>query len=416
MGNRWIWKILLAFLFSFLVLLVVSFANNSSNVSDLNSTKEAFQDSLHSIYKILDENSAVLQSLALLITALFWIIYHFRSKIRGIIKPNQEFENNSRYKTKIDIVDPEIPDRLFRVPYHSNPNFTGREKFLDVLNQSLEQAVSGQKIFALVGNGGMGKTQIALQHAHNPENNFKYVWWLRSEEPTTLLDNYVGIAEDLKLPGWDLRDTDQTIKSVKHWLESECRSNWLLVFDNSQKPDDLMRYLPVAGMGQVIITSRLSVWDGMAKTMEVGVFQRDEKQDESVEFLLKRTGQNDRIGATNLARELGDLPLALEQAGAYIKETGISFQDYLERFKKDRKKLLQHSKPLNYPDTVATTREISFQEVQKERPIAGDLLNLCAFLAPDAIPRWMLEVGAKHLPKPLASCMKNTSGGRRLSA
>ena len=203
-----------------------------------------------------------------------------------------------------------------------------------------------------------------------PENNFKYVWWLRSEEPTTLLDDYVGIAEDLKLPGWDLRDTDQTIKSVKRWLESECSSNWLLVFDNAQKPDDLMRYLPVAGMGQVIITSRLSVWDGMAKTLEVGVFQRDEKQDESVEFLLKRTGQNDRDGATNLARELGDLPLALEQAGAYIKETGISFPDYLDRFKKDRKKLLRHSKPLNYPDTVATTWEISFQAVQKERPVA----------------------------------------------
>ncbi|MCX6676857.1 MAG: FxSxx-COOH system tetratricopeptide repeat protein [Methanothrix sp.] len=290
----------------------------------------------------------------------------------------------------------------------SNPNFTGREKFLDELHQSLEQAVSGQKkIFALVGNGGMGKTQIALQHAHRPENNFKYVWWLRSEEPTTLLDDYVGIAEDLKLPGWDLRDTEQTVKSVKRWLEGECSSNWLLVFDNAQKPDDLMRYLPVAGRGQAIITSRLSVWDGMAKTLEVGVFQRDGKQDESVEFLLKRTGQNDRKGAANLARELGDLPLALEQAGAYIKETGISFQDYLNRFKKDRKKLLGHSKPLNYPDTVATTWEISFQAVQKEQSVAGDFLNLCAFLAPDAIPRWMLEEGAKLLPQPLASCVQN---------
>ena len=249
----------------------------------------------------------------------------------------------------------------------------------------------------------MGKTQIALQHAHRPENDFKYVWWLRSEEPATLLDDYIGIAEDLKLPGWNLRDTDQTIKSVKRWLESECSSNWLLVFDNAQKPDDLMRYLPVAGTGQAIITSRLSVWDGMAKTLEVGVFQRDEKQDESVEFLLKRTGKNDRKGATNLARELGDLPLALEQAGAYIKETGISFQDYLDRFKKDRKKLLGHSKPLNYPDTVATTWEISFQAVQQERPVAGDLLNLCAFLAPDAIPR--CDVGRRSKTPARASCL-----------
>jgi len=389
MGNRWIWKILLAFLLSLLAPLVVSFANNnnSSSAADWNAAGQSFQVIFNDIYRLLNENSSVLQSLAVL-AAFFWFLYRFRSKI-------------------MDFSDSKIPGTLFRVPYHPNPSFTGRDKFLNVLHESLNQVDSRPSLFALVGNGGMGKTQIALQHAHRPENGFKYVWWLRSEEPSTLLDDYVGIAEDLKLPGWNLRDTDQTIKSVKRWLENECSSNWLLVFDNAQKPDDLRRYLPVAGSGQAIITSRLSVWDDMAKTLEVGVFQRDEKQDESVEFLLKRTGQNDRKGATNLARELGDLPLALEQAGAYIKETGISFPDYLDRFKKDRKKLLGHGKPLNYPDTVATTWEISFQAVQKERPVAEDLLNLCAFLAPDAIPRWMLEDGAKHLPEPLASCVQN---------
>ena len=301
----------------------------------------------------------------------------------------------------------EVPKSLFKL-HPPNPNFTGREKFLDVLHESLEHAASSPKIFALIGNGGMGKTQIALQHAHSPKNNFQYVWWLRSEEPATLFEDYLKIAEDLKLPGWNLRDTDQTIKSVKRWLEGECSSNWLLVFDNAQKPDDLMRFSPVAGMGQAIITSRLSVWDGMARTLVVGVFQRDKRQDESVEFLLKRTEKDDRKGAASLARELGDLPLALEQAGAYIKETGIAFPDYLDRFKKDRKKLLKHGKPQNYPDTVATTWEISFQAVQKERQVAGDLLNLCAFLAPDAIPRWMLEKGAKSLPKPLTTCVQNT--------
>ena len=408
MGNRWTSRIFLAFLIIFLVLLIVSFANNnsSSSAANWNAAGQSFQVIFDDTYRLLNENSSVLQSLAVL-AAFFWFLYRFRSKIRGSINPNHNDENKSKHINNINTTESEIPDRFFRVPYQSNPNFTGRGKFLDELHQSLVQAASSPKIFALVGNGGMGKTQIALQHAHMQENDFKYVWWLRSEEPATLLDDYVGIAEDLKLPGWNLRDTDQTIKSVKRWLENECSSNWLLVFDNAQKPDDLMRYLPVAGMGQAIITSRLSVWDGMAKTLEVGVFQKDEKQDESVEFLLKRTGQNDREGAANLARELGDLPLALEQAGAYIKETGISFPDYLDRFKKDRKKLLGHSKPLNYPDTVATTWEISFQAVQQERPVAGDLLNLFSFLAPDAIPRAMLEDGTKHLPEPLASCVQN---------
>jgi tetratricopeptide (TPR) repeat protein len=409
MVERWRLRVFLAILLSFLVLHVPSFANNSSSVSDVDTTMKSVQDISYDIYRMLNENSAVLQSLAILVGLLLFLI-RYGSKIVNVLKQNQITEKkseNHKISKQVDR-DTEIPDKLFRVPYLPHPNFTGRNKFLNVLHESLNQVAFSQKIFALVGNGGMGKTQIALQHAHRPENNFKYVWWLRSEEPATLLDDYVGIAEDLKLPGWNLRDTEQTVKSVKRWLENECSSNWLLVFDNAIKPDDLMRYLPVAGSGQMIITSRLSVWDGMAKTLEVGVFQRDEKQDESVEFLLKRTGQNDREGATNLARELGDLPLALEQAGAYIKETGISFPDYLDRFKKDRKKLLGHSKPLNYPDTVATTWEISFEAVQQERPVAGDLLNLCAFLAPDAIPRWMLEEGAKHLTKALASCVQDT--------
>jgi tetratricopeptide (TPR) repeat protein len=330
-----------------------------------------------------------------------WIIIGLLKKI-GLSKSNYgEVSTGSGQEEKIS-------KSIFKLPYPLNPNFTGRQSFLSALEQPLNQVALAPKIFALVGNGGMGKTQIALQHARRPENNFSYVWWLRSEEPATLLDDYIGIAEDLKLPGWNLRDTDQTIKTVKRWLENECCINWLLVFDNAQKPDDLMRYLPVAGSGQVIITSRFSLWDGMARTLEVGVFQRDEKQDESVDFLLKRTGKKDRKGANNLARELGDLPLALEQAGAYIKETGISFPDYLERFKKDRKKLLKHGKPINYPDTVATTWEISFQAVQQERSAAVDLLNLCAFLSPDAIARWMLEEGAKQLPEPLAACIKDT--------
>ncbi len=383
-------------------------ANNSSATSGIISEDKFKGFEVSDILSILANLSAVLAFLAAL---YLWLFPSARNKLRikiinafikiGIMKSDPEDTQNS------PVFMNEALENIQKLPYPPNLNFTGREKFLDELHQSLVQAASRPQIFALVGNGGMGKTQIALQHAHRPENNFKYVWWLRSEEPAILLEDYIGIAEDLKLPGWNLRDTDLTIKSVKRWLEGECDSNWLLVFDNAQKPGDLVKYIPVAGRGQAIITSRLSVWDGMAKTMEVGAFQRDEKQDESVEFLLKRTGQNDSNGAINLARELGDLPLALEQAGAYIKETGISFPDYLDRFKKDRKKLLGHGKPLNYPDTVATTWEISFEAVQKERPVAGDLLNLCAFLAPDAISRRMLEEGAKHLPEPLATCVQN---------
>ena len=400
MENRWILRGSLFILFSIFFLLTGS-SSNASNLSVDDVLLESPKSNLIDIYRILDENSAVLQSLAVL-AALFWFI--IRILKRKHEKEEKTEHDNDTYVDK----EPIIPDRLFKVPYPPNPNFTGRQGFLEALTQSAAEAISRPKIFALVGNGGMGKTQIALQHAHNPENKFKYVWWLRSEEPATLLEDYISIARDLHLPGWDLRDTDQTVKNVKFWLEGECDSRWLLVFDNAKEPKDLERYVPVTGNGQIIITSRLSVWDGFAQLLEVGVFQRDKLKGESVDFLLKRTGKDDRKGAADLAAELGDLPLALEQAGAYIKESGISFSDYLVRLKENRKDLLSKGKPLNYPDSVATTWEISFLAVQKENPAAGDLLNLIAFLAADAIPRSLLEEGAKHITEPLSSCLQNS--------
>lgn len=360
----------------------------------------------------------ILAILAFLLAGYFWMFPHEREDKRkriidyfkklGYVEKVKPIEKDHEPVRMISATENKVSNSIIKLPHPPNPNFTGRQDFLSNLALSAAEAVSRLKIFALVGNGGMGKTQIALQHAHNPENKFKYVWWLRSEEPATLLEDYISIASDLHLPGWDLRDTDQTVKTVRLWLEGKCDSRWLLVFDNAKEPKDLERYVPVAGNGQIIITSRLSVWDGFAQLLEVGVFQRDKMEGESVDFLLKKTGKADRKGAADLASELGDLPLALEQAGAYIKESGISFSDYLVRLKENRKELLSNGKTQNYPESVATTWEISFLAVQKENPAAGDLLNLIAFLAPDAIPRSLLEEGAKHIPEPLSSYLQNS--------
>jgi tetratricopeptide (TPR) repeat protein len=85
------------------------------------------------------------------------------------------------------------------------------------------------------------------------------------------------------------------------------------------------------------------------------------------------------------------------------------FSECLVRLKENRKEMLGRGKVHNYPASVATTWEISFQAVREAIPAAGDLLNLFAFLAPDAIPRWLLEEGAEHLPESLASCVRNAS-------
>nr|QNO48202.1 hypothetical protein PGANABGL_00016 [Methanosarcinales archaeon ANME-2c ERB4] len=150
----------------------------------------------------------------------------------------------------------------------------------------------------------------------------------------------------------------------------------------------------------MIITSRNRDWGSLAGLLPVKEFDRAD----SIEFLRKRSGQDDRDAADALADELGDLPLALEQAGAYIEATGRSIFDYLKLFGEYQQKLLNRAKPTEeYPYTVATTWEISFEKVLKESPDGVDLLNLFACLAPDNIPRELLAENADHLPEPLAS-------------
>ena len=125
--------------------------------------------------------------------------------------------------------------------------------------------------------------------------------------------------------------------------------------------------------------------------------------EEAVDFIFRRTNQDDQVSAKALATETGRLPLALEQAGAYIKESGITLSGYLTRFRKYQAEMLKRGKPVDYLDTVATTWNISFQAVKAKSQAGADLLVLCSFLAPDDIPRSLIAGGAEHFPEPLAS-------------
>jgi tetratricopeptide (TPR) repeat protein len=207
------------------------------------------------------------------------------------------------------------------------------------------------------------------------------------------------LAAKLDLPEKTDPDQGVIIKAVRSWLDQN--KGWLLVFDNAQDFEDLEDYLPRAGSGHVVITSRNQSWGGVARMLPVDVFTPAE----SVEFLRTRTGQDDEDAARALADALGNLPLALEQAGAYIEETGTSLASYLNLFQERQKDLLGRGKPAAYPDTVATTWDLSFQKAREEVPVSADLLSLCAFLAPDDIPKSILAEGSDHLPEPLDSAV-----------
>jgi tetratricopeptide (TPR) repeat protein len=296
---------------------------------------------------------------------------------------------------------PRFPGALpptWNVPHNRNPNFTGREEHLASLKMAMSSGKPAALTQAIHGLGGVGKTQLALEYAYRNVADYDVVWWVRSEEPATLAADYASLAKALDLPEKEAADQLLIIKAVKQWLEQNPK--WLLVFDNAKDRADVQEYFPHGQMGYVLITSRNANWRGIATPLDVKVLERSE----SIDLLLKRTGYTDREAADTLADALGDLPLALEQAGAYMDATRRLLSDYLKLFT-DRKNELwdRVGPPPDYRDTVATTWNIAFDEVKQISSSGADLLNLCAFLAPDDIPVELLNSGVQYLPESLAA-------------
>jgi len=289
---------------------------------------------------------------------------------------------------------------IWNIPHTRNPNFTGRDTLLDDLHTALTSGQPAALVQALPGLGGVGKTQVAVEHAYRHALEYRLVWWLRAEEPTTLAADYAGLALHLDLPVEGITDQRLIVEAVRGWLTREV--GWLLIFDNAQDPNDVRPYLPTTGEGHVVITSRNQAWRSLGHLLPVPILEHEK----AIAFLLSRTGQTDRAAADQVAQEVGDLPLALEQAGAYLEITGTPLADYAILFRSRRHALWQEEKPpWDYPATVATTWSLAGEHIDD---VARSLLIVCAFLAPDDIPRSLLTEGAGHLPAPLSTAVADS--------
>ncbi|MBU1627360.1 tetratricopeptide repeat protein, partial [bacterium] len=289
---------------------------------------------------------------------------------------------------------------IWKVPFHRNINFIGREETLTRLRNKLTTGEPASNILSMHGLGGIGKTQIALEYIYRHAKDYSLIWWINAEEPASLASDFASLAVPLGLPTKDLKE-HEIVEMVCNNLERI--EGWLIIFDNADSAESISNYIPKSDTGHVIITSRNPNWGGVALTRHI----EELKLDDSVEFLLKRTHEKDIKAVEILARALGRLPLALEQAGAYIEATGCSLSDYLRMLKKHQKKLLSRGKPTDYTDNIATTWEISFQKVKKESQTGAELINLCAFLAAECISLKIIKDGAKHLPKTISEIVKD---------
>ncbi len=265
---------------------------------------------------------------------------------------------------------------------------------------STTEAAALSQAKAIYGLGGVGKTQTAVEYAYRYHEAYDWVFWVKADTDLNLATDFGKIASAVGLPQIVGQSLDETVQAVRRWFETNNR--WLLIFDNADTPAWLKLYRPNNPNGRILITSRAQVFDSLDLAQPLEVEKLSHK--EAVEFLYKRTersqAQSAEVAAAEaLAKELDYLPIVLEQAGAYLLQKKASFSAYLVSYRKQPVPTLQKQLPQtgDYPQSVATTWAMNFQEVEQTVPAATDLLSLSAFLAPDDIPYELLVHGAAYL-------------------
>ena len=237
----------------------------------------------------------------------------------------------------------------------------GREELLAGLDTRLSAGDDQwPQVVALYGLGGAGKTSVAVEYAHRHLAETGLAWQFPAEDRTVLADEFSRLAA--QLGARDILDNRDPVASV-HAVLAAFPGGWLLVFDNAPNQASVQRFLPPAGRGWVLITSQSALWPpGQAKEVPVLDMRA------AARFLVERTGDPDQQAAAELAGELGGLPLALEQAAAYVRATGDSLTGYLALFRRRRPELLGRGEPIGYGKTVAATWALAFTQLDIPRP------------------------------------------------
>lgn len=260
-----------------------------------------------------------------------------------------------------------------------NPNFVGRKDLLE----DLRDALSTDKV-ALHGLPGAGKTQLAIEYAYEEARRYQLVWVVNAENETALITDLAALARKLDLRS-ALAPSVEAAKAVVELLNGY--SGWLLIFDNATTPTSLRPHLP-RGLGDVVITSPRRGWSSVGKPIEV---KPELDREDSITLLRTQDPDAAEGDADAVAEALGDLPLALEQARAYMERTGINVAKLVSRVGIHLGTVLSEQPRSGYPKSVATAWLLALTEVDRE-DLARQALVLCSYLAPNSIPRFLLGI------------------------
>jgi hypothetical protein len=276
----------------------------------------------------------------------------------------------------------EFPRRLppvWNVPAR-NPFFTGRAGLLAALDRRLRRAGDGPgapvAVVPLEGMGGMGKTQLAVEYAHRHVGDYRAVWWVDADDPTLAITGLVALAAALSIP---TGGPPATVLRLL-WAALGERTDWLLIYDNVDDP--ALADLRPPDSGRLLLTSRNPALHRLAALVEVREFARAE----SVALLRRRCPALTEAQAAQVADAVGDLPLAVEQAGCFLTDTGFDVADYLHLLATQPTQAgLADRTVEQHPGLVAVVAA-GRARLDAASPTAAAVLDQLAFCAPEPLP------------------------------
>ncbi len=276
--------------------------------------------------------------------------------------------------------------------------FVGRDSALSRLRGALAGDASAVVTQAVYGLGGVGKSELALQYAVSCREEYPLIWWITSEDPAQVQAGLAALAARLCRPVATTGTTAEAADWATAWLQVHPR--WLLILDNVNDPGDVEPLLGQLAGGHIVITTRRDAgWERIASPIRLDVLDPGPATD----LIAARTGshgQADRDAAASIAAELGYLPLALDQAAAYITQTRITQANYLQRLREHPAAMHAAAAGGQAQRTIARVWDITLEAIRARHPAAISLLHILACYAPDNLPRVVL--GGSDNPDRLA--------------